>query len=82
MVATAVIGNVRDVSPFGGRDHSAACNDTAPIEVALRPAQAARVWTSVALGPITLIFAGKGTSSSLRGGPASSWCRQPPDAGI
>ena len=33
VVAAAVIGAVRDVSRFGGRDHFAACNGTAPIEV-------------------------------------------------
>jgi hypothetical protein len=34
-------------------------------------------WTSVALGPITLRFAGSGISSSLRGGlvPATCGCR-------
>jgi len=33
VVAAAVTGDVRDVSRFGGRDHFAACNGTAPIEV-------------------------------------------------
>jgi transposase len=33
VVAAAVIGDVRDVSRFGGRDQFAACNGTAPIEV-------------------------------------------------
>ena len=33
VIAAAVIGDVRDVSHFGGRDHFAACNGTAPIEV-------------------------------------------------
>ena len=33
VIAAAVIGDVRDVSRFGGRDHFAACNGTAPIEV-------------------------------------------------
>ncbi len=33
VVAAAVIGAVRDVSRFGGRDHFAAYNGTAPIEV-------------------------------------------------
>ena len=33
VVAAAVLGDVRDVSRFGGRDHFAACNGTAPIEV-------------------------------------------------
>ena len=32
-VIAAVIGDVRDVSRFPGRDHFAACNGTAPIEV-------------------------------------------------
>jgi len=33
VVAATVIGAVRDVSRFPGRDHFAACNGTAPIEV-------------------------------------------------
>ena len=33
VVAAAVLGDVRDVSRFGGRDPFAACNGTAPIEV-------------------------------------------------
>jgi hypothetical protein len=33
VIAAAVIGHVRDVSRFPGRDHFAACNGTAPIEV-------------------------------------------------
>jgi transposase len=33
VIAAAVMGDVRDVSRFGGRDHFAACNGTAPIEV-------------------------------------------------
>ena len=33
VIAAAVIGEVRDVSRFGGRDHFAACNGTAPVEV-------------------------------------------------
>jgi len=33
VVAATVIGGVRDVSRFGGRDHFAAYNGTAPIEV-------------------------------------------------
>src|SRR5205823_1051800 len=32
--AATVIGDVRQVSRFPGRDHFAACNGTAPIEVA------------------------------------------------
>ena len=37
VVAAAVIGDVRDVSRFGGRDPFAACNGTAPIEVSSGP---------------------------------------------
>jgi transposase len=33
VIAATIIGDVRDVSRFGGRDHFAACNGTAPIEV-------------------------------------------------
>src|SRR5215469_212919 len=33
VIAATVIGAVRDVSRFPGRDHFAACNGTAPIEV-------------------------------------------------
>jgi len=33
VIAAAVIGDVRDVSRFPGRDHFAACNGTAPVEV-------------------------------------------------
>ena len=33
VIAAAVIGDVRDVSRFPGRDHFAACDGTAPIEV-------------------------------------------------
>ena len=33
VIAAAVIGEVRDVGRFGSRDHFAACNGTAPIEV-------------------------------------------------
>ena len=33
VIAAAVIGDVRDVARFPGRDHFAACNGTAPIEV-------------------------------------------------
>ena len=33
VIAAAVIGDVRHVSRFPGRDHFAACNGTAPIEV-------------------------------------------------
>jgi transposase len=33
VIAAAVIGDVRTVSRFPGRDHFAACNGTAPIEV-------------------------------------------------
>jgi Transposase IS116/IS110/IS902 family len=37
LIAAAVIGDVRDVSRFPGRDHFAACNGTAPIEVSSGP---------------------------------------------
>ncbi len=37
VVAAAVIGDVRDVSRFPGRDYFAACNGTAPIEVSSGP---------------------------------------------
>ena len=37
VVAATVIGAVRDVSRFPGRDHFAACNGTAPIEVSSGP---------------------------------------------
>jgi transposase len=37
VIAAAVIGEVRDVSRFGGRDHFAAYNGTAPIEVSSGP---------------------------------------------
>jgi transposase len=33
VIAATIIGEVRDVSRFPGRDHFAACNGTAPIEV-------------------------------------------------
>jgi transposase len=33
VIAAAVIGEVREVSRFPGRDHFAACNGTAPVEV-------------------------------------------------
>jgi len=33
VVAATVIGDVRQVSRFADRDHFAACNGTAPIEV-------------------------------------------------
>ena len=33
VIAAAVIGDVRQVSRFPDRDHFAACNGTAPIEV-------------------------------------------------
>ena len=33
VIAAAVTGDVRHVSRFPGRDHFAACNGTAPIEV-------------------------------------------------
>jgi transposase len=37
VIAAAVIGDVRDVSRFPGRDHFVACNGTAPIEVSSGP---------------------------------------------
>jgi transposase len=37
VVAAIVIGDVRDESRFPGRDHFAACNGTAPIEVSSGP---------------------------------------------
>ena len=37
VIAAAVIGDVRDVSRFPGRDHFAAYNGTAPIEVSSGP---------------------------------------------
>jgi transposase len=37
VVPAAVIGDARDVSRFPGRDHFAACNGTAPIEVSSGP---------------------------------------------
>ncbi len=37
VVAAVVIGDVRDVSRFSGRDHFAACTGTAPIEVSSGP---------------------------------------------
>jgi transposase len=37
VIAAAVIGDVRDVPRFPGRDHFAACNGTAPIEVSSGP---------------------------------------------
>src|SRR5262249_19106083 len=43
VIAAAVIGDVRDVSRFPGRDHFAACNGTAPIEVSSGPRQIYRL---------------------------------------
>jgi len=43
VVAAAVIGDVRDVSRFGGRDPFAACNGTAPIEVSSGQRKACRL---------------------------------------
>jgi transposase len=42
-VAATVIGDVRDVSRFPGRDHFAACNGTAPIEVSSGPRKTCRL---------------------------------------
>src|SRR5208282_201264 len=43
VIAAAVIGDVRDVSRFPGRDHFAAYNGTAPIEVSSGPRKACRL---------------------------------------
>jgi transposase len=43
VVAAAVIGDVRDVSRFPGRDHFAACNGTAPVEVSSGPRKVYRL---------------------------------------
>jgi hypothetical protein len=43
VIAAAVIGDVRDVSRFPGRDHFAACNGTAPIEVSSGPRKTCRL---------------------------------------
>jgi transposase len=43
VIAAIVIGDVRDVSRFGGRDHFAAYNGTAPIEVSSGPRKACRL---------------------------------------
>ena len=43
VVAAAVIGDIRDVSRFGGRDPFAACNGTAPIEVSSGQRKACRL---------------------------------------
>ena len=43
VIAAAVIGDVRDVSRFPGRDHFAACNGTAPIEVSSGPRKICRL---------------------------------------
>ena len=43
VIAAAVIGDVRDVSRFGSRDHFAACNGTAPIEVSSGPRKTCRL---------------------------------------
>ena len=42
-VAATVIGDVRDVSRFPGRDHFAACDGTAPIEVSSGKRKACRL---------------------------------------
>jgi transposase len=42
-IAAAVLGDVRDVSRFPGRDHFAACNGTAPIEVSSGPRKICRL---------------------------------------
>jgi transposase len=43
VIAAAVIGDVRDVSRFGSRDHFAAYNGTAPIEVSSGPRKTCRL---------------------------------------
>ena len=43
VIAAAVLGDVRDVSRFPGRDHFAACNGTAPIEVSSGPRKICRL---------------------------------------
>ena len=43
VIAAAVIGDVRDVSRFPGRDRFAACNGTAPIEVSSGQRKACRL---------------------------------------
>jgi transposase len=43
VAAAAVIGDVRDVSRFPGRDHFAACDGTAPIEVSSGPRKICRL---------------------------------------
>jgi transposase len=43
VIAAAVIGDVRDVARFGRRDHFAACNGTAPIEVSSGPRKVCRL---------------------------------------
>jgi transposase len=43
VVAATVIGAVRDISRFPGRDHFAACNGTAPIEVSSGPRKTCRL---------------------------------------
>ena len=43
VIAAAVIGDVRDVSRFPGRDHFAAYNGTAPIEVSSGPRKTCRL---------------------------------------
>jgi transposase len=43
VIAAAVIGDVRHVSRFPGRDHFAACNGTAPIEVSSGGRKACRL---------------------------------------
>jgi transposase len=43
VIAAAVIGDVRDVSRFPNRDHFAACDGTAPIEVSSGPRKICRL---------------------------------------
>jgi transposase len=46
VIAAAVIGDVRDVSRFGGRDRFAAYDGTAPVEVSSGPRKICRLTTS------------------------------------
>ena len=61
VVAATVIGDVRDVARFPGRDHFAAYNGTAPIEVSSGPARSTG-------------FPGAGTGGSTT---PSTWSRLP-----
>jgi transposase len=43
VIAATVIGGVKDVSRFPGRDHFAACNGTAPVEISSGPRKICRL---------------------------------------